>query len=113
MVAYAPAITAYVLAPAGTTAANLQTTIDTALTTWFEGPSNPIGGLTASDDVNSNFTGIFESGVTGIVGAAVAGVVGCTLLSTKFTPSGDLALVAGETAAWEGTVQVIVQYAQT
>ncbi len=113
VVAYAPAITAYVLAPAGTTAANLQTTIDTALTTWFEGPSNPIGGLTASDDVNSNFTGIFESGVTGIVGAAVAGVVGCTLLSTKFTPSGDLALVAGETAAWEGTVQVIVQYAQT
>lgn len=110
VVNYTPAITCNVLAPQGTTAASLQTTIANALSAWFSGASNPIGGLTASDDANANFTGIFESGVSGVVAVAVAGVTGCTLLSTQFSGMTDLALAAGEVAAWAGTVAVNVQY---
>jgi hypothetical protein len=118
---YGPAITCYVYAPAvGTSATNftssppspatLQTAINNALTTWFEGPNNPIGGITAADD-SSTGTGIFESGVTGIIGSAVAAFPNCFLLSAKYTgigPPADLTLTAGQVAVWTGTVTVIV-----
>jgi hypothetical protein len=121
---YAPNITCYVLVtsvPATTnplyafnllppTAASLETTITNALVTWFNGTNNPIGGLVASDDVLVNFDGIFESGVTGVIGAAVSNVLGAYLLSTRFSPPGDLALNPGEVAVWAGTVNVVVQY---
>jgi hypothetical protein len=99
-VSYSPGITAYVLVPLGTTAASLASAIATALATWFSGPSNPIGGLVASDDIQTNFSGIFESGVIGLIGAAVATVPGCTLLSTKFTGVSDLPLGVGQVAVW-------------
>jgi hypothetical protein len=107
---YDPTISVYVLAPPGTTAATIQTAIETALTTWFTGTKNPIGGLTASDDSHTNFTGIFESGITGIIGAAVAGITGCYLLSAQFVGSGDLPLGAGEVAVDGTTINVNVQY---
>jgi hypothetical protein len=106
VVNYTAAIVVYVAAPSGVTTSGLQTLVTNALSTWFEGPTNPIGGLTASDDTYSNFTGIFESGVIGLIGAAVASSPGCVLLSTKFGGSGDLALVAGEVAAWAPSVPV-------
>lgn len=111
-VPYTPAITCYVVAPSGTTAASLQATISSAISTWFSGPQNPIGGLTGSDDAHSNFTGIFESGVGGIIGAAVASVTGCYLLSTQFVGESDLELFEGEVAVWQPSspVNVIVQY---
>ena len=107
---YSPTITVYIVAPSGTTSASLQTLIVTALTAYFSGPSNPIGGLTGADDGHGSFNGIFESGVTGIIGAAVVTVPGCYVLSTKFAGTSDLALTPGEVATWAGTVIVNVQY---
>jgi hypothetical protein len=98
-VPYNPAITVYVLAPVGTTAATLQTTINAALDAWFKGASNPIGGLVASDDTEVDFDGIFESGVSGVIAQAVASVPGCVLLATRFSGVSDLPLVTGEVAA--------------
>ena len=62
-VPYDPSITVYVLAPIGTTATTLQTTILAALDAWFGGTTNPIGGLVASDDTEIDFYGIFYSGI--------------------------------------------------
>lgn len=108
-VPYGPAIAVYCLAPIGTTAAQLQTVIETALTSWFSGPNNPIGGLTASDDDNVNFTGIFRSGVDGIIAQAVASVPGCLMLSTRYTGAGDLALSSGQVGANATAITVLPQ----
>lgn len=108
-IGYDPGVTAYVVAPAGTSPTDMMNAINTALSTWFEGPQNPIGGLTASDDNNQNITGIFESGIVGLIGAAVSAFgPGCYLLSTKFTNTSgevvngsyDLELVPGQVATW-------------
>ena len=106
-VPYTAAITVYCLAPVGTTAATLVTAIDNALDTWFEGETNPIGGLTASDDANTNFNGIFASGITGIIAQAVATVPGCLLLSTLGAV--DLGLAAGQVATNSVTISVVPQ----
>lgn len=112
-VPYTAGITCYVVAPSGVTSSQLVTAIDNALSSWFAGTQNPIGGLTANDDAHPNgFTGIFESGVIGIIGAAVASVTGCFLLSTQFDAPGDLALTAGQVAIWQPgrPLSVLVQY---
>lgn len=101
-VAYGPAITVWCLAPKGTSSATIQTTILQALTTWFSSQANPIGGITAADDANNTFTGIFESGISGIIATAVATVPGCTMQSSRFTATAtsgpDLALSVNQVA---------------
>lgn len=119
-VTYAPGlITVYVLAPKGTTTTSIQLAIIDALDTWFEGPTNPIGGISAADDQHASFTGIFESGITGIIAQAVASVgPDVLMLSTRFAGSGDLAIgpyqvaVNGITASPlnPSTVVVNIQY---
>jgi hypothetical protein len=126
VVDYAPAITVYVSAiqsPAGAitpvttgplTAANLETVIDNYLDAWFGSPNNPIGGVQSSDDIFTNVSGVFESGIDAIIGAAVASVstasAQCFVTSTRFATPGDLTLTAGEVAAWAGTVTVVINY---
>jgi len=99
-VAYGPTITASIVSPSGTSAAAFITAINEALSTWFEGPQNPIGGLTATDDAHpAGFTGIFATGVDGIIGAAVSALVpGAYLVSTSGVI--DLALTTGQVAVW-------------
>jgi hypothetical protein len=109
-VPYEPSITVYVLAPPGTTAAALQNVITQALATWFSGPTNPIGGTTASDDTNASFTGIFESGITGVIAQAVATQANCFMLSTRFQGVSDLPLAPGQVAVFGASVNVQVQY---
>lgn len=122
VVDYGPAVTVYVLVSTSAikaaspnlsvgipTAASLQAAILAAVEAWFESPQNPIGGLTASDDLLVNFDGIFESGVIGIIGAAVSDVLGATMMSCRFVGVHDLALATGEVAVWTGSVTVQVQ----
>lgn len=123
---YTPNITVYVLVPSAPvptspinpqfflgppSAAALANIAATAVENWFESTSNTIGGLTASDDLLVNFTGIFQSGITGLIGAAINAVPGCTVLSTRFATEGDLPLSPGEVAVWGGTITVIIQVA--
>lgn len=99
-VAYNPSITASVVAPAGTSTTTMMNAINVALSTWFSGPQNPVGGLTPSGSLLSQ-PGIFESGVTGLIGAAVAAFgPGCYLFDATFTGTSDLPLNPGEVATW-------------
>lgn len=103
IVAYAPTLTAYVLAPTGVTAAAVQTAIEDAITTYLA--TYPIGGVTATDDSNpvTSFTGLFAAG---IYGAAAAGAA--TLNARLFSIKGatDLALASTEVASDGVTVTV-------
>ncbi len=110
-VAYEPAIDVYVIAPAGTSSSDLADAVETALTTWFESPANPIGGLVASDDDHTDFQGIFETGVAGVIAQGVATVPGARMISAKFNGEGELPLTAGQVATNETTVNIRVQYA--
>lgn len=107
-VVYSPNIVAYILAPKGVLASAMQTTILAALNAYFEGPQNPIGGVTAADDANGSFTGVFESGISGVIAQAVASVTGCVMLSSKFTGNADLALSGNEVATNGVTTQNLV-----
>jgi hypothetical protein len=108
-VPYGPTITVYCVAPVGASASALATVVENALTLWFEGPTNPIGGLVASDDVNTNTSGIFESGVAGVIAQAIATQAGCYMISAKFTGTSDLVLTPGLVATNETSVIVIPQ----
>lgn len=100
---YAPTLTPWVLAPAGTSSAALQSSIASYVTAWFGSPANPIGGNVAADDANpGGFEGILGSGIAGIVGQAVAATPGCSLVSLQGAT--DLALTGAEIASWAGTV---------
>jgi Baseplate J-like protein len=110
-VPYGPAITVYCTAPKGTSTTTIQTTILQALTTWFASSANPIGGITASDDTNTNVTGIFESGVSGIIATAVASLAGCTMLASKFanaTSAPDVTLLVNQVATMAITAPNLV-----
>lgn len=107
---YAPDIVYYVVAPPGTVASDVNTAVSNALSQWFAGPSNPIGGLNASDG-SATTRGIFESGVIGIIGKAVADIPNCYLAACNFNGSGDLPLSDGQVAVWAPAQLVIsLQY---
>lgn len=110
-VKYTAAIDVWIVTPpasmtyAPPTPSAVQTTLASALTTWFGSTANPIGGFTANDDENTSLSGIFESGIIGVLASAVvANFPGCTLLSTRFSNMTDLALTSNEVAAWAGTI---------
>ena len=110
---YSPGITIYVLAPKGTNATDVQTAALNGLDNFFASPANPIGGIIASDDTNTNFRGIFESGVTGVLAQAVATLPGCVLLSARFTGVSDVALLASQVAVTgitSSTLSVALQF---
>jgi hypothetical protein len=96
IVDYTPTVTAWVQAPTGVTAAQVQTAIASAITAYLS--TYPIGGVTALDDANptTNFTGLFASG---IYGAAAAGAA--TLQARLYSLKGatDLALASTEVAS--------------
>lgn len=115
-VLYAPTgIQVYVLAPKGVRGADVQTAILNQLATFFSSQANPIGGITASDDSHTSFTGLLESGVTGVIAQGVAQIPGCQMLSTAFQGiNTDLPLSANEVATdgiTSSTLSVFVQYA--
>lgn len=100
-VTYTAALTAFVQAPTGVTASDVETAIGDAITTYIA--SYPIGGVTATDDANpvTNFTGLFASG---IYGAATEGAA--TLGAKLFSIQGatDLALTSAQVATDSVTV---------
>ncbi len=110
VVDYQPTIDLYVLAARGTAAADLTNAAEGALTAWFASRANPIGGLLASDDANTNFQGIFETGVAGVLAQGIATIQGAALISAKFTGEGDLPLSGQQVAVNETTVIMHVQY---
>jgi hypothetical protein len=97
-VSYAPNAILYVLAPKGTSATTIQAAALAALSTFFSSQANPIGGIAGADDNNTALTGIFESGVSAVLAAGVAIVPGCTMLSSRFSGSSDVALSANQVA---------------
>ncbi len=100
---YAPTITIWVSAPAGSSSVAIKAIIDTAISDFIS--VYPIGGVTAGDDDNLSFTGLFGEGVTGAI-AAGAKDAGAKLLSVR--GASDLALTDGQIAVDEVTTALII-----
>jgi Baseplate J-like protein len=90
---YTPSIIVWCQAPTAVEASAIQTSVSDAITTYLE--SYPIGGVTAADDANPSFTGLYASGIDGAVAAGCA-AAGATLVSVQGAT--DLALVSTEVA---------------
>lgn len=83
-VPYTATVTPYVLAPKGASSAALQAAIAMQIANFFSSQgTNPIGGVTASDDTSTGVTGVFASGVYGAVAQGVASIAGCALISCR------------------------------
>jgi hypothetical protein len=96
-VGYLPVLTPWVLAPAGVAPGDLLAAIGTAVSNFMGGPQNPIGGITASDDLHpGGFTGLLGGSVVAAAAVGVATIPGCTLVSLMGAT--DLALLAGQVA---------------
>lgn len=82
-VPYSPTLTPWVQAPSSVSAAELQTAIATALTAYMSSKSNPIGGVTAADDLHpAGITGVLGDQIKGVVAGAVA-PLGCVLVGLQ------------------------------
>lgn len=106
-VVYAPTITVYVLNAPGLDVDALKDAIDAAILTYIS--TYPIGGVTASDDTNTAFTGLFGSGVASAIAAGCA-TLAVTLLSVKGAT--DQALLASEVIT-NSVTTIVVSVAQT
>ncbi len=100
---YSPSITVWVTAPSTVAQADIKAAIDAAITTYVS--TYAIGGLTASDDLNSNLTGLFKEGITGAVAAGCV-TAGASLISVKGAT--DLALVNTDVAVDSVVTNVVI-----
>lgn len=100
---YAPSIQVWVTPFAGTTAADIKAAIDASISAYIA--AFPIGGITASDDTHTSFTGLFGEGITGAIAQGAASVK-ATVLSVK--GASDLALGANDVPVDAVTTSIIV-----
>lgn len=84
---YGPSLTVWCQGPSGLDPTSIEVSVSDAITTYLE--NYPIGGVTAADDANPSFTGLYATGVDGAVGKGVSDA-GATLISIQ--GSTDLAL---------------------
>lgn len=102
-VAYSPTITVWVTPGPGTTQDDIKTSIDAEISAFIA--AYPIGGVTASDDTHTTFTGLFGEGIIGAI-ARGATKVGAVLLSVK--GASDLTLAAFDVATDDAGTAVLL-----
>jgi hypothetical protein len=90
---YGPGLTVWCQAPTALEASTIETSISDSITTYLE--FFPIGGVTAADDANPSFTGLYGTGIDGAIAAGVT-AAGATLISVQGAT--DLALIATQVA---------------
>ncbi len=102
-VPYTRSLTIYASAKAGTVAADVKAACDAALIDYLS--AFAIGGVSAADNDNANYQGLFGEGIAGACAKGCA-AVDATLLSVRGNT--DLALTSGQVAEDDVTTAVVL-----